>query len=75
LEQAEAPWGDDGKTPTFDMCDCCGVEFGYEDSTPEGARRFRQRWLAAGAKWLVRKGMPGGWDLNTQLLQVPEAFR
>ena len=20
------PWGDDGKTPTYDICPCCGVE-------------------------------------------------
>ena len=25
------PWGDDGKTPTYEICPCCGVEFGNED--------------------------------------------
>lgn len=25
------PWGDDGKTPTYDICPCCGVEWGNED--------------------------------------------
>ena len=33
-EQPEAPWGDDGETPTYDICNCCGVEFGYEVSWP-----------------------------------------
>ena len=22
------PWGDDEKTPTYEICPCCGVEFG-----------------------------------------------
>ena len=25
------PWGKDGNTPTFDFCECCGTEFGYND--------------------------------------------
>ena len=27
--QDDPTWGEDGKTPTFDICDCCGVQFGY----------------------------------------------
>lgn len=27
------PWGDDEKTPTYEICPCCGVEFGNEDCT------------------------------------------
>ncbi len=45
LVQDEPPWGGDGRTPTFDICDCCGVEFGYEDSTLESVRRYRKAWL------------------------------
>ena len=32
------PYGEDGSLPTFDMCDCCGVEFGYQDCQPSAAR-------------------------------------
>ncbi|MGB7430615.1 MAG: hypothetical protein WA933_22715 [Microcoleaceae cyanobacterium] len=28
-------WGEDGNTPSFDICPCCGTEFGYEDCTPQ----------------------------------------
>jgi hypothetical protein len=35
LDQQSPPWGVDGKSPTYAICDCCGVEFGYEDSTRE----------------------------------------
>lgn len=70
----DPPWGADGGCPTYDFCDCCGVEPGNEDCTPIGARRFRDAWLAAGAPWFEPRRRPGDWDLETQLRSVPEAF-
>lgn len=49
LRQGSPPWGEDGKTPSFEICDCCGVEFGYEDASPKAAEAYRQAWLARGA--------------------------
>lgn len=67
LEQLEPPWGDDGKSATFDICDCCGVEFGYEDATLSGIRRYREKWLTNGAKWNTTKSIPDNWMLHQQL--------
>lgn len=39
----DLPWGQDGNSPTYDICPCCGVEFGYEDYTAESARRYREK--------------------------------
>lgn len=75
LDQMEPPWGEDGNNPSFAICDCCGVEFGYEDITSESARDYRKRWLASGAKWFSAKVMPAGWNVSVQLAEVPEAFR
>jgi hypothetical protein len=69
------PWGTDGKTPLFDMCPCCGVEFGYEDATALGARGYRDEWLARGAQWHDPACKPEAWDLSLQLPRVPEPFR
>jgi hypothetical protein len=44
--QASPPWGDDGATPSFEICDRCGTEFGYEDATPLGVARKREEWLS-----------------------------
>lgn len=53
---AELPvWGDDGRTPTFDICSCCGVEFGHQDCLPESTEKYRSAWLAAGAPWRDRR--------------------
>ncbi len=44
LAQGDPPWGADGRTPSFNICDRCGVEFGHEDCTPEGVLRYREKW-------------------------------
>ena len=35
------PWGPDGQTPSHDICGCCGVEFGYEDTLAVGIKMLR----------------------------------
>ena len=60
---------------SFDICDCCGCEAGYEDVTPEGARGHRERWLAEGTPGFDRRARPDGWEWRDQLDRVPEAFR
>ena len=71
----DPPWGADGKCPTYTSCPCCGVEFGYQDSSPESARWFRERWLTAGASWGAPDFRPPGWDVSEQLRHVPEEYR
>lgn len=39
------PWGNNGKEPSFELCPCCNVEFGYEDSQKIGILRYRENWL------------------------------
>jgi hypothetical protein len=74
LDQGEPPWGDDGKTPSFIICDCCGVEFGYEDTLLSSIRLYRKRWLSEGANWSDIKYKPSNWNLNDQLKQIPELY-
>jgi hypothetical protein len=71
----EPPWGVDGRTPLFDYCPCCGVEFGYQDATPSGARSYRERWMARGAPWNDLTERPSDWSLDAQLGEVPDKFR
>jgi hypothetical protein len=74
LLQDEPPWGEDGRTATFDICDCCGVEFGYEDSTLESVERYRRAWLDKGAVWQNRRKRPTGWHVESQLKLIPEGW-
>jgi hypothetical protein len=71
----EPPWGVDGRTPVYDFCVCCGVEHGYQDASPMGARSYRAAWIAAGAKWEEANERPHGWNLAEQLRHVPPEFQ
>lgn len=64
------PWGLDGATPTYDICACCGVEFGYEDSSVNSVRGYRTKWIADGAKWWDHGQKPGGWNVDDQLKEL-----
>jgi hypothetical protein len=75
LEQPFFPWGEDGQTPTYDICSCCGVEFGYEDATLVAVRNYRKEWIEKGAKWLKPKEMPESWSLEEQLKNIPDEFK
>ena len=72
LEYATPPWGPE---LVYEYCDCCGVQFSYEDATPDGARHYREHWLAKGARWSKPELRPPSWDVNEQLARLPEAFR
>lgn len=62
-KQSDASWGNDGESPTYDICDCCAVEFGYKDSTLQGINKYRKTWLDSGAWWVHKKSEPETWPL------------
>jgi hypothetical protein len=73
LDQGEPPWGADGRTPSFAICDCCGTEFGYEDGSPQAVRATRERWLASGGDWQNPRTKRVAWDRSAQLARLGEA--
>lgn len=66
-KNAEAPWGEDGQTPSFEMCPCCGVEFGFEDYLETGLRDYREKWIQEGCPWFKERMKPPHWSLEDQL--------
>lgn len=52
------PWGDDEKTPTYEICPCCGVEFGNEDCTMKSIKEYRKSWINLVANGLTRANAP-----------------
>ncbi len=73
--QDDPPWGEDGKNPTYDICDCCGVEFGYGDCNIDAIKSFREKWFEEGATWKYPKEKPINWSLEKQLTQIPQEFK
>ncbi|RYU77804.1 hypothetical protein EWM57_16860 [Hymenobacter persicinus] len=75
LAYDESPWGQDDRTPDFTFCECCGAEFGYNDYSPESARRHRSRWLEQGAGWFYPNLQPTEWSPASQLANIPKRFQ
>lgn len=75
LDQGFEPWGEDDCSPTFVICDCCGVEFGYGDCTLKAARASRERWLKTSAEWKHPKEKPHNWSLEEQMKGIPDQFK
>lgn len=75
-EQEEPPWGNDGwSVPSFDVCLCCGTEFGVADESPVQVAALRELWLRKGACWFSPKESPSSWDLSAQLALIPPPFQ
>lgn len=69
------PWKDN--IPTYDICPCCGIEFGYEDFRPTSEERIprhaelRQKWIDDGMPWWSKSNPPSvPWDPREQLKRI-----
>ena len=70
LEHTGFTWGFDGAKPSFEICACCGVEFGNDDSTHEGVRRAREKWMKSGYLWADPTRKPYGWQPDEQVARL-----
>lgn len=56
----EAPYDEDGM-PSYEICDCCGFEFGFDDlSEGETYSSYREKWICNGAVWFSKKKVRQG---------------
>ncbi len=69
-ELEEPAWDPNTGVPSFDICPCCGCEFGYDDATPEARERYRKQWISNGALWFEPRLKPVGWNLREQLYGI-----
>jgi Excinuclease ATPase subunit len=64
----EEPYINGGEAGSFDICPCCGFQFGYnpKKSIPE----YRKQWMLNGAKWFSEDDKPEDWSLEDQLKNI-----
>jgi hypothetical protein len=69
----EGPFTPEG-CPTYEICPCCGFEYGFDDES-EGFTysQFRQRWIARGYHWFDKEETPAGWDKAMMERQLSNA--
>lgn len=73
------PWSDLGSPPysqaygfpSYEVCPCCGFEFGNDDEpgTAAGATfaAYLREWIVAGCNWFDAEKRPSRWSLDFQL--------
>lgn len=74
FESPFLPWGADGKSPSWEICPCCGTEFGYEDCSVQSARKKRAEWVKNGMKWFKERARPENWNFDDQAINIPDDF-
>jgi hypothetical protein len=56
--------------PSFDICPCCGGEFGYNDANKQAKESYRKEWILGGANWFKPELKPSHWNLRDQLNRI-----
>lgn len=74
LYQEDPPWGNDGLSPTFKTCPCCGIQFGTRDKFFSQVKELRNEWIEAGYGWIDNRKMPINWSPASQMANIPQSF-
>ena len=69
------PWGEDGRSPSYRICPCCGVQFGKEDISLESIKKYRDEWISKGGIWFDKSKKTEGWDIVKQMKDIPNDFK
>ncbi|MBF0504600.1 MAG: hypothetical protein HQL14_05805 [Candidatus Omnitrophica bacterium] len=65
----EIPYDKHGSA-SYEICLCCGFEFGFEGKG--NMALFREDWIRKGAPWFSPGLKPENWDLQKQLANLKE---
>lgn len=67
---ATPPYGACLGEGSYDVCACCGFEFGFDDEPGPGAEpstfeTYRAQWIADGCRWFDERARPADWTPPT----------
>lgn len=57
---------------TFEICSCCGTQYGLDVTCEEDILEVRADWLKEGASWFSDFDMPNDWSTQRALEQIEE---
>ena len=71
---SQPPYDDHGD-PSYEICACCGFEFGYDDAVRDYSfERYRDEWIANGFEYR-RKPAPKSWSERRMRQQLENVER
>ena len=71
LAKLREPLYNNSSNPSYEICVCCGFEFGFDDNLKRQTYdSYRTKWLEEGAKWFRQELKPDGWNLQEQLKNI-----
>ncbi len=71
----DEPAYDQNGSPSFDICPCCGYQFGHGDpKTLVGKKNFLRNWIRMGTLWSYPSAKPSNWDVKRQLQGIGMDF-
>jgi hypothetical protein len=71
------PYSEHFGMPSYEVCPCCGFEFGNDDDPGGGAvstsfEQYLDEWIREGCIWLDPSVKPPGWTLEAQLREATQ---
>lgn len=54
---------------SYEICPCCGFEFGFDAASFD---EYRRQWVEGGAKWFIPTLKPENWNLEKQLSNLKQ---
>ncbi|WP_028402360.1 hypothetical protein [Ectobacillus panaciterrae] len=67
----EEPLYDEDGDPSYEICSCCGFEYGFDDLDQEYSfEQYRRKWIEQGASWFSDYLKPSKWSLKKQLENI-----
>ncbi|MBB6401913.1 transcription elongation factor Elf1 [Methanococcus maripaludis] len=66
----EEPYDKD-KNPSYEICPCCGFEFGFDDEDQGHTfEEYREKWIENGMEWFDKSKKPLNWDFKKQMQNI-----
>lgn len=47
--------------PSYEICPCCGFEFGFNGDNKHTFNKYRQEWIKEGCPWFMDQLKPKNW--------------
>lgn len=70
-DKLEEPPYDEFGEPSYEICPCCGIEFGFDLENDHITQdEYRKKWINNGGEWFDPQEKPQEWDIRQQLKNV-----